>query len=60
MAAMKLLMKERGKFHVSMDIGCNLLVPYHHSMLVIPFWDMGCPWLAAAPLGRAWVNPTLQ
>ena len=24
MAAMKLLMKERGKFHVSMDIGCNL------------------------------------
>jgi indolepyruvate ferredoxin oxidoreductase alpha subunit len=24
MAALKLLMKERGKFHVSMDIGCNL------------------------------------
>ena len=24
MAALKLLMKERGKFHISMDIGCNL------------------------------------
>ncbi len=24
MAALKILMKERGKFHISMDIGCNL------------------------------------
>ena len=47
MAAMKLLMKERGKFHVSWTLAAIFLVPYRHSMLVIPSWDMGCPWPAA-------------
>ena len=40
MAALKMLMKERGKFHISMDIGCNLLVHFHPSTSATQFWVM--------------------
>jgi len=40
MAALKLLMKERGKFHVSMDIGCNTfgtLPPFSFGSTVVGY-----------------------
>lgn len=59
MAALKLLMKERGKFHISMDIGCNLfgsLPPFNVGNTVLGY---GLSLASSGAIGPALDQPNV-
>ena len=59
MAALKLLMKERGKFHISMDIGCNLfgsLPPFNVGNTVLGY---GLSLASSGAIGPALGQPNV-